>query len=49
MAILVGAVLLSWPEVAGTGPQLSWGSVLIVLACVSWGIDNNLTPPIRCR
>jgi drug/metabolite transporter (DMT)-like permease len=43
MAILAGAVLLSWPEAAGTGPQLSWGSVLIVLACVSWGIDNNLT------
>jgi drug/metabolite transporter (DMT)-like permease len=43
MAILAGAVVLSWPEAAGTGPQLSWGSVLIVLACVSWGIDNNLT------
>src|SRR6516225_2640951 len=43
MAILAGAVLLSWPEAAGAGPQLSWGSVLIVLACVSWGIDNNLT------
>jgi drug/metabolite transporter (DMT)-like permease len=35
--------VLSWPEAAGTGPQLGWGSVLIVLACVSWGIDNNLT------
>ena len=43
MAILAGAVLLSWPESRATGPQLSWGSVLIVLACVSWGIDNNLT------
>src|SRR5262249_37566323 len=43
MAILAGAVLLSWPGAASTGPQLSWGSVLIVLACVSWGIDNNLT------
>jgi drug/metabolite transporter (DMT)-like permease len=43
MAILAGAVLLSWPRAASTGPQLSWGSVLIVLACVSWGIDNNLT------
>jgi drug/metabolite transporter (DMT)-like permease len=42
-AILAGAVVLSWPEAADTGPQLSWGSVLIVLACVSWGIDNNLT------
>lgn len=43
MAILAGAVLLSWPEEVGTGPRLNWGSVLIVLACVSWGIDNNLT------
>ena len=43
MAILAGAVVLSWPEAAATGPQLRWGSVLIVLACVSWGIDNNLT------
>src|SRR5215469_9605937 len=42
MAILAGAVLLSWPA-AGAGPRLNWGSVLIVLACVSWGIDNNLT------
>jgi drug/metabolite transporter (DMT)-like permease len=43
MAILAGAVVLSSPETAGAGPQLSWGGVLIVLACVSWGIDNNLT------
>src|SRR6267378_5539623 len=43
MAILAGAVLLSWPDGGGTDPQLNWGSVLIVLACVSWGIDNNLT------
>jgi drug/metabolite transporter (DMT)-like permease len=42
MAILAGAVLLSWPQ-AGAGPQFNWGSLLIVLACVSWGIDNNLT------
>jgi drug/metabolite transporter (DMT)-like permease len=43
MAILAGALLLSWPEGASAGAPLSWGSVLIVLACVSWGIDNNLT------
>jgi len=42
MAILAGAVVLSWPEAVATGPRLCWGSVLIVLACVSWGIDNNL-------
>ena len=43
MAILAGAVLLSWPQTAGVGTPLHWGSLLIVLACVSWGIDNNLT------
>ena len=43
MAILAGAIVLSRSEAAGAGPQLSWGSLLIVLACVSWGIDNNLT------
>src|SRR5215470_15019085 len=29
MAILAGAVLLSWPEAEKTGPQLNGGSVLI--------------------
>jgi drug/metabolite transporter (DMT)-like permease len=43
MAILAGAVVLCLPEAAGAGPQLSSGSLLIVLASVSWGIDNNLT------
>ena len=38
-AILSGAALLSWQGRA----SLDRGSVLIVLACVSWGIDNNLT------
>jgi len=44
MAILAGAVLLSWPEGGSISSlQLNWGSVLIVLACIAWGIDNNLT------
>src|SRR5689334_20628073 len=38
-AILAGAVLLSWQGRA----SLDWGAVLIVAACLSWGIDNNLT------
>jgi drug/metabolite transporter (DMT)-like permease len=38
-AILAGAALLSWQGRA----LLDWGAVLIVGACVSWGIDNNLT------
>ena len=38
-AILAGAVLLSWQ-----GRVLfDWGAVLIAAACLSWGIDNNLT------
>jgi drug/metabolite transporter (DMT)-like permease len=43
MAILAGAVLLSWPQGGSASPEFNWGSVLIVLACVAWGIDNNLT------
>lgn len=39
-AILVGAVLLSW---TGTGLSLDAGSLFIAAACLSWGIDNNLT------
>lgn len=38
-AILAGAALLSWEGRA----SLEWGAVLIALACMSWGIDNNLT------
>src|SRR5436190_3547105 len=33
MAILAGAILLSWPDGGSTSPHLNWGSVLIVLAC----------------
>src|SRR5215813_13058983 len=43
MAILAGAAVLSWPEGGIASPQLDWGSGLIVLACIAWGIDNNLT------
>lgn len=39
-AIVSGAVLLSW---TGEGIRLSWGNLLIAAACLSWGIDNNLT------
>ena len=38
-AILPGAALLSWEGRA----SLDWGAMLIAAACVSWGIDNNLT------
>ncbi|WP_416796747.1 DMT family transporter [Ciceribacter azotifigens] len=40
MAILAGATLLSW---TGQGIALDNGSLLVALACLAWGIDNNLT------
>jgi drug/metabolite transporter (DMT)-like permease len=39
-AILAGAGLLSWQE---AGMTLDVGALLIVGACLAWGIDNNLT------
>ena len=39
-AILAGAILLSW---TGDGLRLDPGSLFIAAACLSWGIDNNLT------
>ena len=39
-AILAGAVLLSWK---GDGLNLDTGSLFVAAACLSWGIDNNLT------
>lgn len=38
--ILAGALVLSWQ---GTGLALDAGGLLIALACLCWGIDNNLT------
>lgn len=40
LAILAGAVILSWE---GHGVLLDSGALLIAGACLSWGIDNNLT------
>jgi drug/metabolite transporter (DMT)-like permease len=40
LAILVGAILLSWQD---TGGGMGWGTVAIAGACLAWGIDNNLT------
>ena len=39
-AIVLGAAALSWH---GQGVSLDIGAVLVAAACVSWGIDNNLT------
>lgn len=43
VAIVLGAVLLSFEGDIGSG---GWGVPLIALACLSWGIDNNLTRKI---
>jgi drug/metabolite transporter (DMT)-like permease len=43
VAIVAGAMLLSWQDGIGT---ISWGAILIALACLAWGIDNNLTRKI---
>ncbi len=42
-AIVAGALLLSWQGRLG---EASLGMGLIALACLSWGIDNNLTRKI---
>jgi len=39
-AILAGSVLLSWN--GGPDPGFSAGAAGIILACVLWGVDNNL-------
>lgn len=39
-AILAGTIALSWK---GEGLSLDVGGVFIALACLCWGIDNNLT------
>lgn len=40
VAIVVGGVLLSWQP---GGASLSPHALLVVAACLCWGIDNNLT------
>jgi drug/metabolite transporter (DMT)-like permease len=43
VAIVAGALLLSWQGDLG---NIRWGAILIALACLAWGIDNNLTRKI---
>jgi drug/metabolite transporter (DMT)-like permease len=43
MGIVIGSVVLSWPD-GETASSLSLrGPVCVVLACLCWAIDNNLT------
>jgi drug/metabolite transporter (DMT)-like permease len=44
IAIALGGIVLS--VVGQTGFAISWGCLLIVLACLGWAIDNNLTRQI---
>ena len=39
-SILAGAAVLSWQ---GEGISFDEGGLLIALACLAWGVDNNLT------
>lgn len=41
VAIVAGAVVLSWPAEARTGEL--WPALAVLGACLAWGIDNNLT------
>lgn len=41
--ILMGAVVLSWQ---GQGIAVNLGALLVIGACIAWGIDNNLTRKI---
>lgn len=43
LAILAGGVILSWPGEGSAATGWNWGAVLIVLACLCWAMDNNLT------
>jgi drug/metabolite transporter (DMT)-like permease len=41
LAIIAGAVILSWPADARFGS--AWPALAILAACFAWGLDNNLT------
>lgn len=41
LAIVAGAVVLSWPEQLAIANL--WPALAILGACLAWGIDNNLT------
>jgi drug/metabolite transporter (DMT)-like permease len=41
LTIAAGAMLLSWSP--GSRVQFSWPALLVLGACLAWGIDNNLT------
>ena len=46
--LAAAGILLSW-DVSATGAKVPLGTVLIVLGCVLWGADNNLTRVVSGR
>ena len=42
LLIVAGAVLLALPG-SSQGARLSWGALLIAVACLCWALDNNFT------
>ncbi len=43
VVIVVGTVLLAWPNSSQGAGQLGWGALLIAGACLCWALDNNFT------
>lgn len=46
ICIALASVVLSWPRTGGVALADVSGPLLIALACLGWGIDNNLTRKI---
>jgi len=42
-AILLGALVLSWPRGEALHLAALWPSLAVLAACFTWGLDNNLT------
>jgi drug/metabolite transporter (DMT)-like permease len=46
VAILLGGIVLAWPAGESVGSSGLSGLLLISAACLSWGLDNNVTRKI---
>jgi drug/metabolite transporter (DMT)-like permease len=44
LAIVAGSVVLVWPgSMVALGSDSLWPALAVLVACLAWGIDNNLT------
>lgn len=43
VAIVAGALVLSWPAGGGVELATAWPACAVLAACFAWGLDNNLT------